>query len=554
MPNPVFALLLSAWIGPVQAAPRNAPESAEVGLYSPHDSERHPVDPYQDIATLDPITAGVKHDSDALHLTVLAHWHPELVGAWVPIELGSDGVGVSRAEPRFEPAGVPLGDPYISRRPVRLTDAGSLGVIIDVRGTSTAVRVDGTRVDSTMTISPVQLALGAVIQLADRVALLLHVRPPMVAEDGDLGLVGQSPAMIEVRRRIRLVADLSVPVLIRGPSGVGKELVAQAVHRTSARRGKPLIAVNMAAVPTQLAASTLFGHRKGAFSGATADHDGHFVAADGGTLFMDEVGDTPGEVQVMLLRTLETGEVHPVGGRGGRSVDVRVIAATDADLEGGVAAGDFRAPLLHRLAGFVLPVTPLAGRREDVGRLAYRFVADELAALGRDPLSNPTPQTPFVPAAMVAALARADLPGNVRQLKNIVRQVVILHRDRPAITDWHALVPGPRRSQPLTPTRLHVDKGPSYRSADDVTEDELVEAMQTHGYQAKAAAKALGISRTALYKLIERSDRIRQANDLQIAEIEAASTACDGDLNAMAIRLGVSRPALRRRMSALGMR
>lgn len=534
--------------------PPEAPAPTMDGLYSPPDSERRSVDPYQDIATLDPATAALKGGDDAVHLTVLAHWHPGLVGAWVQLDLHG-GAGISRGEPRFEPAGVPLGDPYISRRPIKLSDAGALGILLDARGTSTAVQVDGARVDSTMTISAAQLALGVVIQLADRVALLLHLRPPVTADEDDLGLIGRSASMTDVRRRIRLVADLDVPVLIRGPSGVGKELVAQAVHRTSTRRARPLVAVNMAAVPPQLAASTLFGHRKGAFSGATTDHDGHFVAADGGTLFMDEIGDTPGEVQVMLLRTLETGEVHPVGGRAGRPVDVRVIAATDADLEGGVAAGNFRAPLLHRLAGFVLPVASLAGRREDIGRLVYRFVADERAALGRGVLPDPTPDAAFVPAAMVAALARSDLPGNVRQLKNIVRQAVILHRDRPTITDWHALVPGPRRPEPTTPPAGRpATNVQSYRSPDDVTEDELVEAMRAHAYQAKAAARALGLSRTALYGLLERTDRIRKASALSQAEIEAAARACAEDPTAMAARLGVSRPALMRRLSALGLR
>lgn len=555
---PLLALLGLLTSAPPPPDPRPAmaaaPRAAAL-LYSRGLSRSCAVDPFQDIATLDPVTANVTGDGDALHLTVLAHWHPDLVGAWTVLDPVAGPVGISRSAPLFEPAGVPLSDPYLSRRPVKLTDAGALGLIIDVRGTSIPVTVDGERVASTLTIGPVQLALGAVIQLADRVSLLLHMRPVQDAVDEALGLIGRSPAMAEVRRRVRLVADLDVPVLIRGQSGVGKELVAQAIHQTSARRDRPLVAVNMAAVPPQLAASTLFGHRKGAFSGATTDHDGHFVMADRGTLFMDEVGDTPSAVQVMLLRTLETGEVHAIGGRAGRAVDVRVIAATDADLEDGVAAGSFRAPLLHRLAGFVLPIAPLAGRREDIGRLVYRFIAAERAVLGR-PATPPDPKQPFVPAAMLSALARADLPGNVRQLKNIVRQAVILHRDQPAIVDWHALVPGPRRSVPLEPVRPRApaEAPKQYRSADDVSEDELVEAMRQHRYQAKAAAKALGVSRTALYGLIERTDRLRKASELSKDEIEAASARCGAEPNQMADRLGVSRPALLRRMTALGLR
>ena len=507
-----------------------------------------------DAATLDPTAAQTRRDSRTLHLTVLSHWHPNLIGSW--LELPRAGVELSRAEPNFAPHDVPLGDPYLSRRPVRITDAGPLGVCIDASGTSTPVQVDGVPVVDRSTVSPAQLADGVVIELADRVALLLHLRPPVTQDADDLGLLGQSAAMTEVRRRVRLVADLDVPVLIRGASGVGKELVAQAIHRLGRRAERPLVAVNMAAVPTALAGSTLFGHRKGAFSGATADHEGHFAAAHLSTLFLDEIGECPPEVQVLLLRALETGTIRAVGGREARAVDVRVIAATDADLETGVADGKFRGPLLHRLAGFVLPVAPLNTRREDLGILAARFAQIERAALGA--VETPDPQRPVFPAGFIAALAQTDLPGNVRQLKNIVRQLVILQRDGQSTVEWQALIPSPVIAKPPTPAPEISQGGASapvrYRSPEAVTEDELVAAMQANRYQAKAAAQALGISRTALYGLLAQTDRVRKATDLSVEDIQDAATRSADNPTAMAADLGVSRPALLRRMSALDLR
>lgn len=507
-----------------------------------------------DAATLNPTAAQHRRDPRTLHLTVLSHWHPDLIGGWIEIDVRA-GLALSRAEPNFAPHDVPLGDPYLSRRPIRLSDAGPMGVIIDASDTSTPVQIDGVAVPNRSTISPTRLADGVVVELADRVALLLHLRPPMVKDADDMGLLGQSAAMTEVRRRVRLVADLDVPVLIRGASGVGKELVAQAIHRLGRRADRPLVAINMAAVPTALAGSTLFGHRKGAFSGASTDHEGHFSEAHTGTLFLDEIGECPPEVQVLLLRALETGTIRAVGGRDSRAVDVRVIAATDADLESGVADGKFRGPLLHRLAGFVLPVAPLSARREDLGVLAARFAQTERAALGA--IESPDPGRPIFPAGFIAALARTDLPGNVRQLKNIVRQMVILQRDGAVDLDWSALVPSPVNSQtPPAPSASQgeVSPPPQYRSPGDVTEDELVAAMQDHRYQAKAAAQALGISRTALYGLLAQTDRVKKATDLSAHEIEQAATQSDGNPTAMAAELGVSRPALLRRMTTLGLR
>ena len=469
-------------------------------------------------------------------LTVLAHPDPERVGqrAW----LAGAETPLSRATPDFGDGG-PLRDPFISRKPVRITRSGALGVTISGKETRTGLRLDGVEVTGATTLAAARLAGGVVLELAGRVALLLHRRRTADEVGPTLGLLGVSEGIERLRREVLQVADLDVPVLVRGESGVGKELVARALHGGSPRKGAAYAAVNMAAVPSTLAASELFGHVRGAFSGAAGDRDGYFAQADGGTLFLDEVGDTPMDVQAMLLRALATGEIRPVGGPP-RRVDVRVLAATDADLEASVTGGDFRAPLLHRLAGYRIDVPPLRTRREDIALLLYHFVAAELSTLGRA-LSGA-----FVPAALVTALTRYGWPGNVRELRNVARQLVIANRDAEVMewSDTLSRLVGPEA--PPDPERAR------YRKPDAVDEDELVAALKAHGFRLKPTAQALGVSRTALYGLIERSDRVRKATDLGRDEVRAALSRHGGDVQRAAERLKVSRQALAMRMNQLG--
>ncbi len=256
-----------------------------------------------------------------------------------------------------------------------------------------------------------------VLLLAGRVALLLRPMPLLPPAAGlDLGLVGSSLAMAKLRREIEAASLLEVPVLVRGETGTGKELVSQAVHDARPRRG-PYVAVNLGALVPALAASELFGATRGAYTGADRPREGYFRRADGGTLFLDEIGEAPLEVQVMLLRTLETGRVQAVGRVDEKQVDVRVIAATDADLEAAIAAGRFRSALLHRLAGYEIgcrrcasgatmrpPAAPFPRAEETAGPSAAR----------RLPGTTPPP---WPPAARPGAPRQHDWPGNVRELK-----------------------------------------------------------------------------------------------------------------------------------------
>jgi two-component system, NtrC family, nitrogen regulation response regulator GlnG len=327
-------------------------------------------------------------------------------------------------------------------------------------------------------------------------------------------------------------------------------LVAEAIHRSSARAKKPCLSVNMAAISPAVAASELFGHAKGAFTGAVEDHAGFFERADGGTLFLDEIGEAPVEVQAMLLRTLETGKVQPVGGRSERAVDVRLIAATDAELEALVRTGKFRAPLLHRLAGFEINIPPLRERIDDLGRLFYHFLRQELERLGDTRLleeSEPGP-TPWIPAALVGRLARYEWPGNVRQLRNVTRQLVIANRDAPVLAMDRSverlLCEAASASADLPPLAAReaaetTPAGPR-RKPSDVSEEELLAALKANRFRLEPTAAALRITRPSLYMLIDKSSRLRKAKDVPEAEILAIHAELAGDVDAMAERLEVS--------------
>jgi len=235
-------------------------------------------------------------------------------------------------------------------------------------------------------------------------------------------IIGEAPAMQEVFRAIGRLAHSNITVLINGESGTGKELVARALHRHSPRSGAPFIALNMAAIPRDLMESELFGHEKGAFTGANSKREGRFEQADGGTLFLDEIGDMPPETQTRLLRVLADGEFYRVGGHVPVKVDVRIIAATHQDLESLVQLGTFREDLFHRLNVIRIHIPKLAERREDIPRLMKYFFQQAAKELGGEPKI-------LLPEAE-EFLVGLDWPGNVRQLENCCRWITVMASGR----------------------------------------------------------------------------------------------------------------------------
>ena len=510
-------------------------------------------------------------DARVAGLTILYHPNLARVGerALLPGLESGRSYALSRLEPPFSAPGArdsrPLADHRISRVPVVMRGGTDQTVTLDCGGSRTPVSANGHPITGTTHFSRADVERGVVLLLGSRTVLLLHLLDP-VTDTGQpaFGIIGYSPAIVRVRHDIRRVADFDVPVLIRGDSGTGKEAVARAIHDAGKRRAGPYLAVNLGAVPQALAASEMFGAARGAFTGAHQDRPGYFQRAQGGTLFLDEIGEAAPELQVLLLRCLESGEIQPVGGDRPRPVDVRVVSATDADLQAAIVSARFRAPLLYRLSGYVIRIPPLRERREDLGRLLVAFLRRELAAVGDEAMLDDEAQ-PWLPASIVARLALYRWPGNVRELANVVRHLVIANRGvRPAahFQVLDELRPGDDAEQGAIPGAVptpSAEKPPGATSPpggrpSDITDDQLVAALRAHRFSPERAAAALGIPRASIYRLMDRSPRVRKASELGAEEIRAAQAAADGDEEVMAERLEVSVRALRRRMGELALR
>jgi len=453
-------------------------------------------------------------------------------------------VELSRGFPLFgkvrQPRDCPqaLADPYISRRPLRFR-IDPRGLELQVRGHGSSVFVDGAQVRNCALIPESELERGVVLMLARRTVLYLHYRRRHTPVADDCDLVGERDAIQEVREMILKVAPSTAPVLLLGESGTGKELVARALHARSERSKLALVSINMAAIPPELAGAELFGVKRGAFTGADADRRGYFRRADKGTLFMDEIGACPSAVQPILLRALQEGQIQSPGGVT-ESVDVRAIAATDADLEG--EDSGFSEALRYRLGGFEIKLPPLRERREDIGRLLVHYLTRF-----RDVIDAAGDRTVARWATLVERLACHHWPGNVRELFNYCRQIEIASRGSEELT-----VPGNiLRSLSAAAETPACDDESVPRSSSDVSDPEIQEAMLQSQWQISRAARQLEISRQALYKRIRDIPDLRTVADIPGSEVEATYYECGGILKAAAERLRVSHTALRRRWRAM---
>lgn len=348
--------------------------------------------------------------------------------------------------------------------------------------------------------------------LKDEVQRLVK-RPAGRLGFGDM--VAGSPLMRMVVRLGERAAASTIPVLITGESGVGKELLARAIQGVSDRAGKPFVAVNCGALPENLVESILFGHVKGSFTGAVTDHAGKFAEANHGTLFLDEVGELPLDAQVKLLRALQEGEVDPIGSKRPVKVDVRVISATNKDLAKLVEQGLFREDLYYRLNVFPIEAPPLRLRREDIPALVNRFVA-RFAAEERRPVRGCTPEA-------MALLVSHDWPGNVRQLENAVFRAVVLCEgteltplDFPQISGLTPVLPANDARPPEAPAPAN-DASPEapvqlqnaagflnaeghVRSFEEIERELIIQALKRYHGRMTEVARRLGIGRSTLYR------------------------------------------------------
>jgi two-component system nitrogen regulation response regulator GlnG len=496
-------------------------------------------------------------------LTIAYHADWQRIGATVYL----DGLGkgqpasISRLEPAFRlpfrDGSHTLDDRYISRKPLTIEQLNGR-LLLTPHPEGTEVRVDGQVIRAHHYLFEEALKTGVMIELGQRVILVLHSLSTEPCCRQMHRMLGVSEGIETVRRSIDRVA----------------ELVASALHNASLRCQRPMLAVNVGAIPDTLAVSELFGAKKGAFTGAVKDKPGYFVQAHDSTLFLDEIGDAPDEVQVALLRTLETGEVRPVGAAESVKVDVRLIAATDADLEGKLASQAFRNPLLQRLAGFEIWLPPLARRKADIGLLLAEFLRFEFDAIAeqrhyqalagqfRDEPQPDTGAENLWYRFFLQALG-FDWPGNIRQMRNIARQVAIhnrqaLHSSIPPRIE--AMLLEARPPVAIAPEADDLDAGIDDDQADGVprrkpstvTAAELAVALEQQRWDLKNTAELLNISRAALYKMIESNPDIRKAGDISVDELSRAYQRCAGNLEQMVAELKVSGAALKRRIRELG--
>ena len=423
-----------------------------------------------------------------------------LAGPDAGLELDLPPIGVViGADPGCD---VALTDSSVSSRHCTVTPSASGFAITDL-GSKNGTTIDGVAVGKVTAPPGVILRLGhTLIQLLPADEL---VSIPPSARDHVGGLWGDSPGMRQVFAILERAAQSDASILFLGESGCGKELAARAVHDESPRRDGPFVVFDCGAATETLIESDLFGHVKGAFTGAAGERQGAFAAAHGGTLFLDEIGDLPIALQPKLLRMLEAGEVVPVGGRKPERYDVRVVAATHRDVFGEVARGGFRGDLYYRLAVVEVHLPPLRQRKEDLARLIAIF----LERAGARHL------VPTIGGPALERLAAYHWPGNVRELRNVITRAVALAGPAQRFADLPIL---------LRPTLTAPDEAPAVRAdrpfhdakqdvVDRFEREYLTDLLRRHAGNLSAAARAAGLERKFLYKLLERAGLRQKASD-----------------------------------------
>ena len=375
-------------------------------------------------------------------------------------------------------------------RPVTLADAGDLSsnrdarTIALTRGSEPAIRLEGAGASLTYSDPIAESSIAALVALA------YTGQGPVAADPASLSIIALADRL----------ARTDIPVLINGPTGTGKEVLSNFIHRRSDRADKPFIAVNCAAIPETMLEAMLFGHEKGSFTGANAGGQGFFRAADGGTLLLDEIAEMPLSLQAKLLRALQEGEVVPIGATRPIKVDVRIIACANRDLPHEVAEGRFRADLYYRLNVFPIEMLALRERRADIAPLAFAMLLRHVAK---------GDAMPWIADDALAALTAYAWPGNVRELENVMRRALLLSQGQTVITADHIIFDMTARAiekpaEPAADVAADAGKGPAKLSKIvQISEARaIMEALDAVGGHRANAARALGISeRTLRYRL-----------------------------------------------------
>ena len=470
--------------------------------------------------------------SRRLRLTMIFHPDRARIGASLnlgviepsgALRLGAAFIG--REAPLFED-GVGLGEPHVSRRALKLK-YHARGLELQCVSERSYTHL-GPQKTSTMSLTFKELQRGLALRFGHGVVCWLSLGADMLDQSANAHstFVGVSPQAMHVRRLIHIAANSDLPVLLRGESGVGKEVVATAIHTASARSGKSMVVLNMAALPETLAEAELFGSARGAFTGAEK-RTGYFAEANKGTLLLDEIGDLPVSIQPKLLRALQTGEIQVVGGRP-TSVDARIIAASDANLDD---TRGFKHALLQRLSGITIELPALRERREDVGILLA--TSEQTKGLFQDLKRSPREAAAW--ANFLYDALHKDWPGNVREL--------LLSAQRFALSLQH------NAESRLAPRHfvLHTRNRGS-TTIDPVTDADITAVYEQSEFEVAETARRLGLSRAALYRRVATIPAVRLAADCSDTEILTAVDAVGRNLQALSRELRISKAAIASRL------
>jgi transcriptional regulator with PAS, ATPase and Fis domain len=398
-----------------------------------------------------------------------------LVGEDVRFKMKGSTINIG-SDPGCE---VVIKDKFTSAFHCRLFKKGKTWLVTDLESTN------GTFIND-VKITEAELTPGATLT-AGRVRL--RVEEKEREQTGQFGIVSEDPAMQGVFEMIRRAAPTDETVLVTGESGSGKELVARAIHAQSRRASRPMVALNCSAITRDLMESEMFGHEKGAFTGAQSQRKGLFEEADSGTLFLDEIGELASDLQAKLLRTLENGEVRRVGSNTPIRVDVRVIAATHRSLPKRVQEGEFREDLYYRINVIEIPLPPLRDRPKDIPILADYFLKQTTASVGERKLDE----------TAIERLSKYRFPGNVRELKHAITRAAIMCPEDTIKADHLAFSP-PTLADRVAESEIYL-KGKTLR---EVEMDTIRQALKAHDGNQKAAASVLGIARSTLITKMEK--------------------------------------------------
>ncbi|MFZ6757324.1 sigma-54-dependent transcriptional regulator [Undibacterium sp. Ji50W] len=489
-------------------------------------------------------------DNAAALLGLTVVWHPDSqrIGEQFIASNPNGLLEINRFLPLFRhPAkeGLPLGYGGISRDPVRVTRDGDDGIVITPPTSRMVVEVNGTEIAAPVALSREQIESGVILGLGRAVLICLHWMRCLPKHNPALGFVGVGSAAIVARDQIRQVAGTELPVLLLGETGTGKEIAARAIHAYSKRANAQLVSVNMAALNEALAAADLFGAVKGAYTGAQNARKGLFAEAEGATLFLDEIGNTPASIQPMLLRVLESGDYRPLGAQHDQKSSARLIAATDQDLY----SEGFNQALLRRLESFIIHLPPLRARREDIGVLLLHLLSTS---------KMPNEVGTNLPVALVSEFANYDWPGNIRQLSHVLRRALLALQlgEVPQLVSLVKTTHKPASTGPEHATIAADSKIPlpviPRKKLTELGEDDVLRAMENNDWYIQGAAQELGISRPSMYKLLDSHSQIRRAEQIPMEEIRQTLETSAGDIEACAALLKTPSEALRRYLKVVG--